>query len=98
MFSKVSSCAFSGFWTLTLKLTQHFDLIYNIGKSNWMISRNIIKTAQDSYTITLKQILRFQERMHLEKFQVNKIKNGRLSAIFHLDRPDIAEYHENRSR
>ena len=22
------------FWTLTLKLTQHFDLIYNIGKSD----------------------------------------------------------------
>ena len=28
--------------------------------------------------------------MHLEKFQVDKIKNGRLSAIIHLDRPDIA--------
>ena len=27
-----------------------------------------------------------------------KIKNGRLSAIIHLDRPDIAEYHENCSR
>ena len=36
--------------------------------------------------------------MHLEKFQVDKIKNGRLSAIIHLDRPDNAEYHENRSR
>ena len=36
--------------------------------------------------------------MHLEKFQVHKIQNGRLSAIIHLDRPDIAEYHENRSR
>ena len=36
--------------------------------------------------------------MHLEKFQDDKIKNGRLSAIIHLDRPDIAEYHENRSR
>ena len=98
MFSKVPSCAFSGFWTLNLKLTQHFDLIYNIGKSDWKILRNIMKTAQDSYTITIKQIVRFQERMHLEKFQVDKIKNGRLSAIIHLDRPDIAEYHENRSR
>ena len=50
MFSKVPkvSCAFSGFWTLTLKLTQHFDLIYNIGKSNWNILREIIKTAQDT--------------------------------------------------
>ena len=32
--------------------------------------------------------------MHLEKFQVDKIQNGRLSAIIHLNRPDIAEYHE----
>ena len=93
MFSKVPSCAFSGFWTLTLKLTQHFDLIYNIGKSDWKILRNIMKTAQDSYTITIKQIVRFRERM-----QGDKIKNGRLSAIIHLDRPNIAEYHENRSR
>ena len=30
---QVPSCAFSGFWTLTLKLTQQFDPIYNIGKS-----------------------------------------------------------------
>ena len=36
--------------------------------------------------------------MHLEKFHVDKIKNGRLSTIIHLDRPDIAEYHEIRSR
>ena len=49
-------------------------------------------------TITIKQIVRFQERMHLEKFQGDNIQNGRLSAIIHLDRPDIAEYHENRSR
>ena len=98
MFSKVPSCAFSGFWTLTLKLTQHFDLIYNIAKSEWKILRNIMKTAQDSYTITIKQIVRSQKRMHLEKFHVDKIKNGRLSAIIHLDRPDIAEYHENHSR
>ena len=54
-----------------------------------------MKTAQDSYTITIKQIVGFQARMHLEKFQVDKIKNGRLLAIIHLGRPDIAEYHEN---
>ena len=35
--------------------------------------------------------------MHLEKFQVDKIQNGRLSAIIHLNRPDV-EYHKNRSR
>ena len=57
-----------------------------------------MKTARDSYTITIKQIVRFQEKMHLEKFQVDKIQNGGLSAIIHLDRPDNAEYHENRSR
>ena len=57
-----------------------------------------MKTAQDSYTITLKQIVSFQERMHLKKFRVDKIQNGRLAAIIHLDRPRIAEYHENRSR
>ena len=57
-----------------------------------------MKTTQDSYTITIKQIVRFQERMHLQKFQVDKIKNGRLSTIIHLDSPDIAKYHENRSR
>ena len=57
-----------------------------------------MKIAEDSYTITIKQIVRFQERMHLEKFQVDKIHNGRPSAIIHLNRPDIAEYHGNRSR
>ena len=35
--------------------------------------------------------------MHLEKFQVDKIQNGLLSAIIHLDRPDIVQYHENHS-
>ena len=35
--------------------------------------------------------------MHLEKFHVDKIQNGRLSPIIHLDRPDIVQYHENRS-
>ena len=48
-----------------------------------------MKTAQDSYTINKKQIVRFQERMHFENFQLDQIQNGRLSAIIHLDRPDI---------
>ena len=50
---------------------------------------NIMKTAQDSYTNTIKQIVRFQERMHLKKIQIEQIQNGRLSVIIHLDRPDI---------
>ena len=36
--------------------------------------------------------------MYPEKIEVEKIQNGRLSAIIHLDRPDIVEYHENCSR
>ena len=43
-----------------------------------------MKTAQDSYTITIKQIVRFQERMHLEKFQLVQVQNGRQSAIIHF--------------
>ena len=82
MFSNFPSCAFLGFWTL--KLTQHFDLIYNIGKSDWKILRNIMKTAQDSYAITIKQIVRFQERIHLEKIQLVQVQNGRQSAIIHF--------------
>ena len=48
-----------------------------------------MKAAQDSYTISIKQIVRFQERMYFVKFQLDQIQNGRLSAIIHLDRPDI---------
>ena len=48
-----------------------------------------MKTAQDSYTITIKQIVRFQEKMHYDKFQHSQVQNGRLLAIIHLDGPDI---------
>ena len=48
-----------------------------------------MKTAQDSYTITIKQIVRFQERIFFEKNQLHQIKNGRLSTIIYHDRPDI---------
>ena len=57
--------------------------------STGVILRNIMKTAQDSYTITRKQIVRFQERMHFEKFQLDLVQNRRPLAIIHLDRPDI---------
>ena len=50
--------------------------------STGLILRNIMKTAQDSYTITKKQIVRFQERMHFEKNQLDQIQNGRLFALF----------------
>ena len=50
--------------------------------STCLILRNIMKTTEDSYTITIKQIVRFQERMHFEKIQLDQIQNGRLSALF----------------
>ena len=56
--------------------------------STGLILRNIMKTAQDSYIITIKQIVTFQEMMHFEKIQLNQIQNGCLSAIIQLHRPD----------
>ena len=82
------------FKSIKLKMAAYRPLFTSTG----LILQNITKTAQDSYTINIKQIVRFQEMMHLEKFQVDKIQIGRLSTIIYLDRPDIAEYHENRSR
>ena len=52
--------------------------------STGLISWNIIKTAQDIYTITIKQIVRFQERMHFEKIQLVQVQNGHQSAIIHF--------------
>ena len=51
--------------------------------STGLILWNIMKTAQDFYTITIKQIVRFKERMHLEKIQLVQVQNGRQSAIIH---------------
>ena len=42
-----------------------------------------MKTAQDIYTITIKKIVSFQERMHFEKIQLVQVQNGRQSAIIH---------------
>ena len=52
--------------------------------STGLILWNIMKTAQDIYTITIKQIVRFQERMHFEKVQLVQVQNGRQSAIIHF--------------
>ena len=43
-----------------------------------------MKTAQDIYTITIKQIVRLQERMHFEKIQLAQVQNGRQSAFIHF--------------
>ena len=52
--------------------------------STGLILWNIMKTAQDIYTITIKQIVRLQERMYLEKNHSVKVQNGRQSAIIHF--------------
>ena len=43
-----------------------------------------MKTAQDIYTITIKQIVRLQERMYFEKIHFVKVQNGCQSAIIHF--------------
>ena len=52
--------------------------------STGLILWNIMRTAQDIYTITIKQIVRFQERMHFEKIHFVQVQNGRQSAIIHF--------------
>ena len=52
--------------------------------STGLILWNIMKTAQDIYTITIKQIVRLQERMHFEKIQLVLVQNGRKSANIHF--------------
>ena len=52
--------------------------------STGLILWNIMKTDQDIYAITIKQIVKFQERMHCEKIQLVKVQNGRQSAIIHF--------------
>ena len=52
--------------------------------STGLILWNIMKTAQDIYTITIKQIVWLQERMYFEKNHFVKVQNGRQSAIIHF--------------
>ena len=47
--------------------------------STGLILWNIMKTAQDIYTITIKQIVRLRERMHFEKIQLVQVQNGHYS-------------------
>ena len=48
---------------------------------------DIWETVLDTctWTITIKQNVRFQERMHLENFRLEQIQNGRLSVIIHFN-------------
>ena len=65
---------------IKFKMAAYQPLFTSTGLILW----NIMKTAQDIYTITIKQIVRLQERMHFEKIQLVQVQNGRLSAIIHF--------------
>ena len=46
------------------------------------ILRNIMKTARHSYTSTIKQIVKFQERMHFEKLYLDQFKMAAYRPLF----------------
>ena len=50
--------------------------------STGLILWNIMKTAQDIYTITIKQIVRLQERMYFEKIILSKFKMAANQPLF----------------
>ena len=63
------------FKLIKLKMAAYRPLFPSTGLILWYI----MKTAQDIYTITIKQIVRFQERMHFEKNQLVQVQNGHYS-------------------
>ena len=65
---------------IKFKMAAYQPLFTSAGLILW----NIMKTAQDIYTITIKQIVRLQERMLFEKNQLVQVQNGRQSAIIHF--------------
>ena len=65
---------------MKFKMAAYHPLFTSTGLILW----NIMKTAQDIYTITIEQIVRLQERMHFEKIQLVQVQNGRQSAIIHF--------------
>ena len=50
---------------------------------------DILQTVPDSLTITMKQHVRFQVGICLEKFQLDQIQNSRTLAILYFNMPDI---------
>ena len=65
---------------IKFKMAAYQPLFTSAGLILW----NIMKTAQDIYTITIKQIVRLQESLHFEKIQLVQVQNGRQSAIIHF--------------
>ena len=67
-------CILENFRLMKFKMAADWPLFTSTG----LILLNIMKTAQDSYTITIKQIVRFQGRKHFEKNWLDQVQNGRL--------------------
>ena len=65
---------------IKFKMAAYQPLFTSAGLILW----NIMKTAQNIYTINIKQIVRLQERMHFVKNQLVQVQNGRQSAIIHF--------------
>ena len=65
---------------IKFKMAAYQPLFTSTGLILW----HIMKTAQDIYTITIKQIVRLQVRMYFEKNHFVKVQNGRQSAIIHF--------------
>ena len=63
---------------IKFKMAAYQPLFTSTGLILW----NIMKTAQDIYTITIKQNVRLQERMHFEKIQLVQVQNGRNRPLF----------------
>ena len=68
------------FKLIKFKMAAYRPLFTSTGLILW----NIMKTAQDISTITIKQIVRFQERMDFEKNHFVQVQNGRQSVIIHF--------------
>ena len=56
-----------------------------------IIDFNMWKTVPDSWTITIKQIVRLQGGIYLDKFQLDKISNERLAAIIDFSMRNIGK-------
>ena len=68
------------------------NFTYLSGQPSAIINFNmpdIGRTVPDSWTITIKQNVRFQVGICSENLQLEQIQNGLLSAIIKFNMPDI---------
>ena len=71
------------FKLIKFKMAAYRPLFTSTGLILW----NIMKTVQDIYTITIKQIVRLQERMHFEKIQFVQVQMAANRPLFSFTWP-----------